>query len=56
MWFHRPVNMNEWLLYVMESPFSGGARGLVRGQIFTQQGELVASATQEGLMRQVDVD
>ncbi|NDW20075.1 acyl-CoA thioesterase II [Alteromonas hispanica] len=54
MWFHRPVNLNEWLLYAMESPFSGGARGLVRGQIFTQQGELVASTTQEGLMRQVD--
>ena len=54
MWFHRPVNLNEWLLYAMESPFSGGARGLVQGQIFTQQGELVASTTQEGLMRQVD--
>ncbi len=53
MWFHRPVNMNEWLLYAMESPFSGGARGLVRGQIFNQQGELVASTTQEGLMRKV---
>jgi len=55
MWFHRPVNLNEWLLYAMDSPFSGGARGLVRGQIFTQQGELVASTSQEGLMRQVDV-
>ena len=51
MWFHRPVNLNEWLLYVMESPFSGGARGLVLGKIFTQQGELIASASQEGLMR-----
>lgn len=54
MWFHRPVNMNEWLLYAMDSPFSGGARGLVRGQIFSQSGELVASTMQEGLMRQVD--
>lgn len=53
MWFHRPVNMNEWLLYSMESPFSGGARGIVRGQLFNQQGELVASTMQEGLMRQV---
>ncbi|MCP4276966.1 MAG: acyl-CoA thioesterase II, partial [Gammaproteobacteria bacterium] len=51
MWFHRPVNMNEWLLYVMESPVSESARGLVRGQIFNQQGELVASTMQEGLMR-----
>ncbi|AIF98977.1 acyl-CoA thioesterase II [Alteromonas australica] len=55
MWFHRPVNFNEWLLYAMESPFSGGSRGIVRGQIFNQAGELVASTTQEGLMRNVDV-
>jgi len=53
MWFHRPVDLNQWLLYAMESPFSGGSRGLVRGQIFTQSGELIASTTQEGLMRQV---
>lgn len=52
MWFHRPVNVNEWLLYVMDSPFSGGSRGLVKGQIFNQAGELVASTMQEGLMRQ----
>ena len=54
MWFHRPINMNEWLLYAMESPFSGGSRGLVRGQIFNQNGKLVASTMQEGLMRKVD--
>ncbi len=54
MWFHRPINMNEWLLYSMESPSSGGARGLVRGQLFNQQGELVASTMQEGLMRITD--
>ncbi|GGW88455.1 acyl-CoA thioesterase II [Alteromonas halophila] len=53
MWFHRPVNLNDWLLYAMESPFSGNARGVVRGQIFNQQGELVASTMQEGLMRQL---
>lgn len=54
MWFHRPFNMNQWLLYSAHSPFSGGARGLVTGQFFNQQGELVASAMQEGLMRQVE--
>lgn len=53
MWFHRPVNMDEWLLYAMESPFSGNARGIVKGQIFSQSGELVASTMQEGLMRKV---
>ncbi|MCC2615657.1 thioesterase family protein [Aestuariibacter halophilus] len=53
MWFHRPFHFNEWLLYSAESPFSGGARGLVRGQFFNQKGELVASTMQEGLMRKV---
>lgn len=53
MWFHKPVNFNEWLLYATESPFSGGARGLVRGQIFNQSGELIATTMQEGLMRKL---
>ncbi|WP_087019885.1 acyl-CoA thioesterase II [Thaumasiovibrio subtropicus] len=51
MWFHRPFKMDEWLLFAIESPSSSGARGFVRGEIFNQRGELVASATQEGLMR-----
>lgn len=54
MWFHKPVNFNEWLLYVAESPFSGNSRGIVKGQIFNQQGELIASTMQEGLMRKID--
>ena len=52
IWFHRPFRMDEWLLYVIDSPWSGGARGLARGQFFTQAGVLVASTMQEGLMRQ----
>lgn len=51
MWFHRPVKMDEWLLYVIDSPTSSNGRGLVRGEIFDQQGHLVASAVQEGVMR-----
>ena len=39
---------------VAESPFSGNARGIVKGQIFNRQGELVASTMQEGLMRKID--
>lgn len=51
MWFHRPFSMNEWLLYSAESPAAHGARGFVRGQLFTRDGALVASVAQEGLMR-----
>lgn len=52
MWFHRPMRMDEWLLFDIESPSAGGARGLVRGRFFDQAGRLVASAVQEGLIRQ----
>ena len=52
MWFHRPLRMDEWLLYYVDSPSASGARGLVRGQIFDRQGRLVASTMQEGLIRQ----
>ncbi len=56
LWFHGDVKMDEWLLYAMDSPNSSGARGLARGQLFTQDGRLVASTAQEGLMRVVDPD
>lgn len=51
IWFHRPFRMDEWLLYVIDSPSASGARGLSRGQFYTQSGVLVASTAQEGLMR-----
>jgi acyl-CoA thioesterase II len=51
MWFHQPVKIDEWLLYVMDSPAAHGSRGLVRGSIFTRDGRLVASTAQEGLLR-----
>ncbi len=51
IWFHQPFRMDEWLLYVIDSPSASGARGLSRGQFFTQDGRLVASVAQEGLVR-----
>ncbi|MFC4699265.1 acyl-CoA thioesterase domain-containing protein [Glaciecola siphonariae] len=53
MWFHKAFRFDDWLLYEMESPFSGNARALVQGKIFNKQGELVATSVQEGLMRQI---
>jgi len=50
-WFHRPFRADEWLLYVQDSPSAHGARGFSRGSIFTRDGQLVASVTQEGLTR-----
>ena len=51
MWFHRPFRADEWLLYVQDSPAASGARGFNRGLIYNRQGDLVASTTQEGLIR-----
>ncbi|HYM36198.1 MAG TPA: acyl-CoA thioesterase II [Steroidobacteraceae bacterium] len=53
MWFHRPVRVDDWLLYVVDSPSASGARGLARGSIFNRKGELVASTAQEGLFRKL---
>lgn len=54
IWFHRRFRADEWLLYAMDSPFTGGARTLARGTIFTRDGRLVASVAQEGLVRLKD--
>jgi acyl-CoA thioesterase-2 len=52
MWFHRPLRVDEWLLFDLDSPNASGARGLARGRVFSQDGRLVASLAQEGLIRQ----
>jgi acyl-CoA thioesterase II len=54
MWFHRPFRMDEWLLYTCYSPSASGSRGLATGRFTTQDGRLVVSAMQEGLVRLVD--
>jgi acyl-CoA thioesterase-2 len=51
IWFHRPVRMDEWMLYLSESPAAAGARGFTTGSFYTRDGKLVASVAQEGLMR-----
>lgn len=52
MWFHRPFDLTQWLLYSVVSTSASGARGFVRGEFFTGDGVLVASAVQEGVIRQ----
>ncbi|ETK31258.1 acyl-CoA thioesterase II [Microbispora corallina] len=54
MWFHRPFRADEWLLYAQESPWSGNARGLARGQMFTASGQLAVSVVQECMIRVSD--
>ena len=54
LWFHRACRVDEWLLYSFDSPNASGARGFARGQFFKQDGTLVASTAQEGLVRVLD--
>ncbi len=51
MWFHRPFRADRWLLLAQETPSASGGRGLAMGHVFTQDGTLVVSAVQEGLVR-----
>ena len=51
MWFHHPFNFNDWTLFAQDSPSASQGRGLVRGQMFSQDGKLLASVAQECLMR-----
>ena len=53
VWFHDHFAADDWLLFRTDSPWSGHARGFARGQVFTQDGRLVASVSQEGMMRHV---
>ena len=53
IWFHRSFDIQDWLLYALDSPSASNARGFARGNIFSSNGELVASVAQEGLIRQL---
>ncbi|MFM5968811.1 MAG: acyl-CoA thioesterase, partial [Micrococcales bacterium] len=51
MWFHRAPKVDEWMLYVQESPSAQGGRGLSLGRIYSREGILLASVAQEGMVR-----
>ena len=54
MWFHSEIRVNQWIYYHIDSPRSARARDLGRGSFYTQDGELIASTAQEGLIRIVE--
>lgn len=54
MWFHSDnFRVDDWLLYVTDSPWAGHARGFARGSVYTRDGQLIASTAQEGLIRPI---
>jgi len=51
IWFHKPFRADEWILYYKTSQSSSGSRGFNQGAFYSLDGELIASTSQEGLMR-----
>lgn len=51
VWWHAPASLDDWMLYVQESPWAGGERGLVLGRFYNRGGDLLASVAQQGLVR-----
>jgi acyl-CoA thioesterase-2 len=54
IWFHRPAEANQWFLYDQHSPSASRGRGLAIGRVFAEDGDMVATIAQEGLIRRVD--
>ncbi|GGX70214.1 acyl-CoA thioesterase II [Litorimonas cladophorae] len=53
MWFHEEIDVTQWIYYHIDSPRSAGSRGFNRGSFYTEDGRLIASTAQEGLIRVV---
>jgi acyl-CoA thioesterase II len=51
MWWHRFGRVDEWMLYVQDSPNAIAGRGLSLGRIYSREGLLLASVAQEGTIR-----
>jgi acyl-CoA thioesterase-2 len=52
VWFHRPVDVNQWLLSELVPVATGRGRGLSLGTLRTVDGTLVATVAQEVLLRE----
>lgn len=51
MWFHRPVDFSDWVLYSTASPVAAESRGLGTGHFFNSSGQVVATVVQEGIVK-----
>jgi acyl-CoA thioesterase-2 len=51
LWFHRSPRWHGWLLYTTQSNVAEHARALISGTMYTEDGRLMVTMVQEGLMR-----
>lgn len=51
VWFHRPVRLDDWVLYSTSSPVAADSRGLGSGHFFDRSGQLIATVVQDGVLK-----
>lgn len=51
IWFHRPFLLDDWILVDQAGPTYSSARALCHARFFARDGRLVASCSQEALIR-----
>ena len=51
MWWYRDIDINEWHLYVQDTPIAAHGRGLGIAKVYARSGELVAAIAQEAMVR-----
>lgn len=56
MWLHTDFEVDDWLYYEITSPRSAYARGFCQGHFYNINGQMVASTSQEGLLRPHDTE
>lgn len=54
IWYHRPIKVDDWFFYDCRAKTTGHGRGYAQGRIYSKHGILVASTSQEGLLRKLD--
>ncbi len=54
LWLHRPARADDWLLYDLQAIVNHAGRATLRGIMYTRQGDVVASMSQELLIRALD--
>jgi len=54
--FHDPFFAGDWLLLALRSPHAGAGRSFGRADVFSADGRLVASFSQENMIRAFDAD
>ena len=51
IWFHEKFDFNQWILYAIKNTKNINSRGFVLGQFYDKDKKLLASTSQEGLLR-----